>query len=142
MGTRRYQYHLSYLPTYGPPNNPPCLERNKTENDALFVNHFLSVVPPQKIISDFRPTIYNTVTRPTSQPPYLPHSTLTIGAPAARNPNFQGSRCTLTGRGCRTHPKWSGQKLQAALLCGFPPKRRSNSHSTPAGRMVYNIYGL
>ena len=61
---------------------------------------------------------------------------------ARRNPNFRGSQCTLTGRGSRTHPNWSGQKLQAALLCELPPKRRGNSHSAPAGRMVYNIYGL
>jgi hypothetical protein len=36
----------------------------------LFVNGFLSVIPPKKKISDFRPTTYNTVTRPTTQPPY------------------------------------------------------------------------
>ena len=82
--------------------------------------------PPKKNkISDFRPTTYNTVTRPTTQPPT---------AAAARNPNFRGSRCTLTGRGSRTHPNWSGQKFQVAF--------GGNSHSAPAGRMVYNIYGL
>ena len=36
----------------------------------FFVNHFLSVVPPKKKLAIFRPTTYNTVTRPTTQPPY------------------------------------------------------------------------
>jgi hypothetical protein len=59
------------------------------------------------------------------RPTPLLHSTLTIGA-AARNPNFRGSWCTLTGRGSRTHPNW----------------RRGNSHSASAGRLVYNICGV
>jgi hypothetical protein len=87
----------------------------------LFLSNFLSVVPPPQKNSNFRPTTYNNVTRPTIQPPYRT-STLIIGA-AARNPNFRGSRCTLTGRGSQTHPNWSGQKLQAASLCELPPKR-------------------
>jgi hypothetical protein len=36
----------------------------------IFVNHFLSVVPRPPKNSDFRPTTYNTVTKPTTQPPY------------------------------------------------------------------------
>jgi hypothetical protein len=39
-----------------------------------------------------------------------------------RNPNYRGSRCTLT----------SGQKIKAASLCELPQKRHGNSHRAPA----------
>jgi hypothetical protein len=36
----------------------------------VFGNHFCPSFPPQKKLTIFRPTTYNTVTRPTTQPPY------------------------------------------------------------------------
>jgi hypothetical protein len=109
------------------PFRPPQPPKNATAAQPLsacYLSTILSIVPPPKKISNFRPTTYNTVTRPTTQPPTYRTQTLTIGA-AARNPNFRGSRCTLPCRVIEAKKSAPEQKRQKSAPGGKKKCSRS-----------------